>query len=311
MYEAVTDRVSELARGDGMRLPRWMSTTTVSFVQDRESGSATLRAYDMTTQEVRDIVSVATGIDAYGWSPERHLLAYITTDSQSYPHLNFQEVVGGGATMPVATLGRAFGRELTPYDDRRIEFSPDGSRVLVAYTPADGEPGRTPTADESPLQVRGADGSRQFAVATDREPSMAVWSVDGARAYYRDEGGTHAWVAATGRTERAPGNPAWFNPSASKDGKWIAYDTGATTKSVAVQMVDLGTGKRTKLSGAGWFHPVAANERTVWVQRAQPCSPDCLQPVVPGPEVAALDTRTLKERKLALPTLVGADFLYR
>lgn len=310
LYEAVPDRVSELARGEGMRLPKWVSTSAVSFVQDRTDGSATLRSFDLRTQEVSEVLEVASGIDAYDWSPDRQLVAYITTDAQSYPHLNFQEVVGGGATMPVATLGRALGRELTPFDERSIEFSPDGSRVLVVYTPADGESGRTPTEDESPVQVRGIDGVRQFAIGPDREPSMAVWSADGARVYYRDSKGTHAWVAATGRTERAPGNPAWFNPTASRDGKWIAYDTGATTTSVTVRMVDLGTGNRTRLSGQGWFHPVTANERTVWAQRAQPCSPDCLQPVVPGPEVVSIDTRTLKMRKLAIPTLVEADFLY-
>ena len=311
LYEAATDRVSELARGEGMRLPKWMSKSTVSFVQDRADGSATLRSYDLTTQEVRDIASVAGGIDVYGWSPDRQLVAYITTDAQSYPHLNFQEVVGDGATMPVATLGRALGRELTPLDERLIEFSPDGSRVLVVYTPADGAPGRAQTEDESPMQVRGVDGSRQFSINSDREPSMGVWSADGARVYYRESKGTRAWVASTGRIERAPGNPAWFNPAVSKDGKRIAYDTGATATSVVVQMLDLGTGKRTRLTGQGWFHPVVANERTVWAQRAQQCSPDCMQPVVPGPEVVAIDTRTLKQSRLSIPTLIGADLLYR
>lgn len=309
LYDVKTDVVTQIAQGEGLSLAKLVSKTEVSFLQDMGAGT-TLRLFNIKTQEVRDLFTVATGINTYGWSPDGQTVAYITTDAQAYPHLNFRSLVGEGATQTVATLALALGRGTTVLDQIKLQYSLDGGHVLVVYTPADGQEGQAVGAEQSQLQIRGQDGSLAYAVDQDREPTMAAWAPDGTRAYYRTGKNVRAWVAASGRSETVRGAGAWFDPWVSPDGALIAYDTGATTTSVGVRVLNLSKRTVAKLTGSGFFHPVFAHPKTVWVQRVQRCEPDCLDPVIPGPEVFAVNVVTGAQRKLALVTLIDVDVLY-
>lgn len=306
LYDVKADTITQLARGEGLSLAKFVSATQVSFLQDT-GGATTLRVLDTKTREVRDLLSVPTGIQTYGWSPDRQVIAYVTTDAQAYPHVHFRSLVADAATQTVATLARALGRDSTALDEARIEFSPDGEYVLIVYTPADGD---GVPAEQSQLQVRSIDGGLAYAADHASDPTMGLWSADGSRVFYRTRRGARAWSPASGRSLQLKGGVAWFDPWVSRDGRSIAFDTGATSLEVVVRTLDLRTGEKKTVSKAGYFHPVVANARTVWAQRVQPCDPDCLNPVVPGPEVIAIDLKTGDQRKLAIATLVDVDVLY-
>jgi Tol biopolymer transport system component len=309
LYDVKTNAVTQLARGTGIRSPKWASSAEVAFLQD-QGEQTTLRLFDARTKQVTDLFSIATGIRAYGLSPDKTLAAYITTDSQSYPHLAYRFLAGGGGTQTVATLARAPGRGVDPADQTSIEFSPDGQSILVVYTFADGDGNRAVAADASQFQIRGVDGSLVFAATHRRDPTMGFWSPDGKKVYYRTDTGARVWTAKTGTSEPLKGGVKWFDPSISRDGKLIAYDSGAYDAKVHVEMLTLKTAQRVSLTKGGFYTPVFANARTVWVQRAQPCKPDCAQAVSAAPEVDAVDVVTGVMTKIALPTLQDLDVLY-
>jgi len=308
LYDVKTDAISQFAQGEGLALAKFITETDVSFLQDAGGGSV-LRAVDLKTRKVRDLFSVPGGIQTYGWSPDHQTVAYITTDTAAFPHLYFRQIVGTGAPRAVTTLARAFGRESDISDQLHIEWSADGNSVLVVYTPADGEPGsHAVTDDASQLQVRGADGSLQFSADQSGEPTMGVWS--GKSVYFRARTGVRHWVPGKTASVGARGGLAWFDPSASRDGRFIAFDTGASSMSVRVRRFDVKTKVTSDVTPQGFFSPVYVDANTIWAQRVQRCEPDCLTPIVAGPEVDAFDIKTGKGKKLALTTLVDADVFF-
>src|SRR5437899_3002822 len=135
------------------RMSRWLDANHFSFIRGDSSGTAAvLRTVDLKTSMTTDVFSSPTGINVYGWSPDGQTVAYITTDSSGYPHLSYRSVPDG-ATQPVATLARALGRGVGSSDESLIQFSKDGSFVLVVYTPADGTGAAIPP-EQSQFQVR-------------------------------------------------------------------------------------------------------------------------------------------------------------
>ena len=309
LYGVEADTNTKFAEGEGLAQAKFLDSGTVSFVQS-SGASGTLRAVDLKTREVRDIFTVGSGINAYAWSPDRTTVAYVTTDPRAFPHLHFRSVVGDAPVQTVATLARAHGREFVTSDQIRLQYSPDGSHLLMVYTPADILRDEKVPPDRSQLQVRGADGSLAFGADMATDPTMAAWSADGTKVYFRAGGSVRSWTVGKRSSLAVRGVRPWFNPWTAPSGDHIAFDTGASTVGVRVQRFILDGAKVQSISPTGFFHPVVADEKTVWAQRVQKCEPDCLNSVVPGPEVVAFDLEAGTQTKLALTTLVDVDVLY-
>lgn len=312
-YDVRRDRVAEVATGRGLRLPRWVSRREISFLQDSGDGfgtPTTLRMIDLKTGDLRDVLSVDTGMRTYAWSPDRSVVAYVTVGSDGFPRIRYQTVGGGGGMRPIATLARILGRERHGGDQERIEWSRDGRRVLVVFTPADGDPGRPATPEESQLQVRSFDGTLLFAADHEEDPTMGFWSPGGARAYFRTVGGARFWGSRDGRVHGLAGSPRWFDPWQSPDGNLIAYDTGASGAGVRTHVYDVRSGGDRTITGPLRASPVFATTKTVWVQAYRRC-PNCLGATEPEPEVFAVNLRTNEVTSLAIRSLQDVDVLYR
>jgi len=311
VYDAKKDveRVVARAQSGGLTLPRWMDAKTVSFVQeDADSAAAAVTRLDLQSRAVTQLFDVAGGIRAYGWSPDHGTVAYITMDSRGFPYLQYYSLLTQAKTS-AGSLALALGREVTPDDDVRIDWSEDGTMVLVVYTPADGEQGERVPSPQSQLQVRDAGGGLVFGARHTDQPTHAVWSSNQKRVYFRTDQGARAWVAATGAIEGVPGGTRWFNPSIR--GRRMAYDTGQDDPAARIRVLNLRAGSTETVGGSGRFHPLFASDRAVWAQVLERCVGSCLYPTVPTNQVVRINLRNDREATLALQRLQGADVLYR
>jgi hypothetical protein len=146
----------------------------------------------------------------------------------------------GNANQVWLRTGNARPRALTPpitfggrggsIDDRiLVSFSPDGRYVLVVDTALAGAAPASP--DQASVQVHSVpDGNLVFvppsALASsgklDPFVTMAAWSRQTDRLYYRDQAGVHTWdPPATVGT--LAGGLSWYFPSMSPDGRFVAY----------------------------------------------------------------------------------------
>jgi hypothetical protein len=305
LYDAKANTARMLARGGDLQLPRWIDANTVSFVQNSGTAS-TLERIDLKSQEVTQIFSVDTGIQAYGWSPDRDTVAYVTTDQDAYPHVRFRSI-SDGATQSVATLARALGRGATRSDQLRVEFSKTGDYVLIVYTPADGDASVPP--EQSQFQIRTSGGTLAFAAPMSQQPTMGAWTPGGTKIVYHDSSGVKTWTASSNST-RALRKLSYFDPWPSRDGRFMAFDSGLST-TVRVRVLDLNTLNVQTVSKAGRAFPVFAATNVVWAQDVKACSEGCESPAQLGDHVYAIDVRTGAERLLALKGLLDVDVLYR
>jgi hypothetical protein len=302
LYDVKTNKTRQVTQGGTVSMPRWLDAAHFSFVQ----GGTTLKIADLKAATTNDVFTAPGGIQAYGWSPDGQTVAYIETDSSAYPHLRYRSL-SDGATQSVATLARAPGRGVTSSDQRRIQYSKDGGKVLVVYTPADGDPGSPVPADQSQFQVRGIDGSLSFSVDMDRDPTMGLFSRDGRTVYFMDESGVRSWTASSGST-RTLRHMQWFDPWQSPDGAFIAFDTGSFSTKSRVKVFDVRALTVRTISRPGRALPIVAGPKTVWAEEVLPCSDSCDGPTFGT--VFAIDTKSLAEKRLPVQSLQDADVLY-
>jgi len=302
LYDVKTNKTRQVTQGGTVSMPRWLDATHFSFVQ----GGNTLKIADLKAATTSDVFTAPGGIQVYGWSPDAQTVAYIETDPSAYPHLRYRSL-SDGATQSVATLARAPGRGVTPSDQRKIQFSKDGGKVLVVYTPADGDPSSPVPADQSQFQVRGIDGSLSFSDDMDRDPTMGLFSRDGKTVYFMDKAGVRSWTVATGAT-RIVRHMQWFDPWQSPDGSFVAFDTGSFSTKSRVRLFDLRALTVKTISKPGRVLPIVAGPQTIWAEQLLPCADSCDGPTF-GP-VFAIDTKTLAEKQLTVQSLQDVDVLY-
>jgi len=309
LYDVAADTVRPLTQSGSARSPRWMGPGLVSFISDGVGGerSSALMQLDIKGSAITELFRVATGIATYGWSPDLSTVAYVTVDDHDFPQIHYR-AMANGSIRTVATLARQFGREGVDDDQLRVEYSPDGERVLIVYTVAGGG-GEDVSPDSSQLQVRTSDGSLAFAPEQRNGPTMGAWAADGSAIFFRINAGARTW-RIDGSTGSVPASPVWFNPAVSRNGRYIAFDTGASDPRVVIRLLDLRRGTVKIIGERGRAHPVFAANRIVWAQRIRRCTGECLVPGEPVLEVVAIDITNGTEKPLAITSLLDTDVRY-
>ena len=191
------------------------------------------------------------------WSPDESSVAYLVyTDAPG--------MVSGSAHQLWLKAGKAPARALTPLiplfgrggslDDQTIvRFSHDGKYLLMVDTYVAGGPPATP--DQAIVQVHSVpDGSLVFVPPSAlSQPgnkffyyvTMAAWSHQTDRLYYRDRDGVQVWepnMYSTQKTIAAGLN--WFLPSISPGDRFVAYvvtEGGSSLSQPHVEVRDLAT----------------------------------------------------------------------
>ena len=233
LYDGETGRRRRLttdgvARHDSM--PRFRSGGMVTYLSsNQESGpDPAMFEVDLATGTSQMVRRLPGYIGAYDWSPDGNALAYYGAPAE-----------GGATELHITGDGLPRLRRFVPilgrggfinYDETRVEWSPDGLRLLVHDTALD-------TSQDETLYILNADGSDARAP---RLGTWARWSADGRTVYCHCATTLTAndwlWKAidvTSGASTPLP-IPSGARPSVSPDGRLLAYDDGRDTPSVYV-----------------------------------------------------------------------------
>jgi hypothetical protein len=191
--------------------PQFVSGTAVAY----ETSANEIVKADLVSGSATVLATYATGFDSgqYAFSPDGKLMTYLDT--------NAWHLVGPSGNRVLSTLPAAPGRGVNPTsDDSFLRFSPDGLYIAYFQTFHVGGTGET-----APDQIRRA--SDGVLVYSTSGATMAVWASVPSRLFFRDAANSvKRWDASSGVSPMT--TLAWIRPSASPDGRWIAYTFGAT-----------------------------------------------------------------------------------
>jgi hypothetical protein len=190
--------------------PQFISGTTVAY----ETAANEIVKADLTAGTATVLATYTQGFDSgqYAFSPDGTLLTYL--DSNAW-HL-----VGPSGNRVLSTLPPAPGRGVSATsDDSFLRFSPDGLYVAYFQTFHVGGTGET-----APDQIRKtSDGALVYSTSG---ATMAIWASVPSRLFFRDGANSiKRWDASSGVSTMT--SLAWIRPSASPDGRWIAYTFAA------------------------------------------------------------------------------------
>lgn len=186
--------------------PQFVSGTAVAY----ETGANQIVQADLVSGTATVLAIYTPGFDSgqYAFSPDGKLMTYL--DSNAW-HL-----VGPSGNRVLATLPAVPGRGVSPTsDDSYLRFSPDGLYIAYFQTFHMGGSGAT-----APDQIRRAsDGTLVYSTSG---ATMAVWASVPSRLFFRESANTiKRWDASSGVSTMT--TLTWIRPSASPDGRWIAY----------------------------------------------------------------------------------------
>jgi Tol biopolymer transport system component len=190
--------------------PQFISGTTVAY----ETAANEIVKADLAAGTATVLATYTQGFDSgqYAYSPDGTLLTYL--DSNAW-HL-----VGPSGNRVLSTLPPAPGRGVSATsDDSFLRFSPDGLYVAYFQTFHVGGTGET-----APDQIRKtSDGALVYSTSG---ATMAIWASVPSRLFFRDGANSiKRWDASSGVSTMT--SLAWIRPSASPDGRWIAYTFAA------------------------------------------------------------------------------------
>jgi dipeptidyl aminopeptidase/acylaminoacyl peptidase len=277
LYEAETGERRRLTT-DGVERhdfkPRFRARGRVTYLTSSEEfgPDPTLVEINLVNGKRHALQRLPGHIRAYDWSPDGKALAYYRAPSDD--GVTELHITGNGPDRLrrfVPVLGRG---GFIDYDETRLEWSPDGRRLLVQDTALD-------TSQDETLYILNADGTN---AAAPRLGTWARWSADGRTVYCLC---TTTPVQADCRWQaidvtRDVGKPlaiaAGARPALSPDGRLLALDDSADTPSVHV--LDLhapGSGLRFVARGA--IAPVWLTPSGLAFTNTRPCphsEDDCL-----------------------------------
>ena len=233
IYDAATDQRRPLTT-DGTAQhdfkPRFRDGTRVTYLSSREEfgPNPTLVELDLSGGQGHTLWQLPGYVRAYDWSPGGNALAYYGTPAED-----------GAAELHISGNGPPRLRRFVPilgrggfinYDETRVEWSPDGRRLLVHDTALD-------TSQDETFYILNADGSDALAP---RLGTWARWSADGRSVYCHCATTITAndWLWKAIDVTSGAGTPLLIpsgaRPSVSPDGRLLAYDDGQDTPSVYV-----------------------------------------------------------------------------
>jgi hypothetical protein len=231
LYDAGADRSDELAvppRGVRYEQPRFAGAKHVSYVESAASDPDASPVAEQTAIVLRTLAGGATQVLvrtngrvlATAWTRDGATLAYLTTDYDGpEPHTIRLFDLASRTTKVLRTFPQHEGRGVSQDDDVSLEWSPDGTRLLVTDTHLDATRRTVFLLDRA-----GRD------VIPPTIGTYATWSRDGAWFAMRSyEEGTPTWWRVTGKGERTDlgMRGATVRAAFSPDGRYIATDDGA------------------------------------------------------------------------------------
>jgi hypothetical protein len=272
LYDGETGRrrltTDGMARHDSK--PRFRGGGRVTYLtSSQEFGpEPTMFEFDLATGKSEMIRRLPGYIRAYDWSPDGNALAYSSAPAQ-----------GGAPELHITGNGLPRLRRFAPiegrggfinYDETRIEWSPDGHRLLMVDTALDTAVG--PSLEKT-LYVLNSDGTDAI---TPGLGTWARWSADSRTIYClcatlpnTDDCRWQAIDVATG-TRTPLLIPSGARPSISPDGRLLAYDDGQDTPSVHV--LDLRTpGNQPRFLARSAMAPVWLSPSRLAFTNTRPC----------------------------------------
>jgi WD40 repeat protein len=313
LYEAESGRRRRLttdgvARHDSK--PRFRDGSRVTYLtSNKEFGpDPTLVEFDLTNGQRHALRRLPGLIRAYDWSPDGKALAYYGTPGDD--GVTELHVTGNGPERLrrfVPILGRG---GFINYDETRIEWSPDGRRLLVQDTALD-------TSQDETLYILNADGSN---AAAPRLGTWARWSADGRSVYClcatnltKADWLWHSVDVATGVSTPLQ-ILSGSRPSLSPDGHLLAFDDGEDTPSVYVLDPRM-PGNQPHLLARGAIAPVWLSATRLAFTNTRPCphsEDECIagghgSMFEPAGTAAAFDLPTGRRSSLPPFATDGAD----
>jgi WD40 repeat protein len=275
LYETGTRQRRRLTHDGAVRhdsQPRFRDSTRITYLSstDESGPDPALVEYSLSNGRSRTLQRLPGYVGAYDWSPDGTTLAYYGAASEGSP-TELRIDGDGGRPDRIRRFSAIQGRGgYVNYDETRVEWSPDGRRLLVQDTALD-------TSQDHTLYILDADG--RDAVAP-RLGTWARWSAGGQRVYclctpataLAPAAGECTWQAidiTTAATTPLP-IPAGARPSLSPDGRFLAYDDGEDTPGVHV--LDLRSpASRPRLLASAAIAPVWLNSSRLAVTDTRRC----------------------------------------
>jgi hypothetical protein len=313
LYEAETGKrrpltTDGLARFDSK--PRFRDERRVTYLASNEEfgPDPALVEFDLTSGQSRTLRRLPGRVRAYDWGPDGKTLAYYGAPADD--GVTELHVTGSGAPS-LKRFAPVLGRGgFTNYDETRIDWSPNGLRLLVQDTALD-------TSQDQTLYILNADGSNAAAL---RLGTWARWSADGRTVYClcattltRTDWRWQA-IDVTNGASTPLLIPAGARPSLSPDGRRLAFDDGEDTPSVHV--LDLRTpGSLPRFVARAAIAPVWLSPSRLAFTNTRPCpdsEDECLagghgSMFEPAGTAAAFDLTTGRRSPLPSISTDGAD----
>ena len=250
--------------------PRFRPGTngTVSFFVNASDGKGgNIFDVDPTTKKATRIVPAAP-VRTLGWSPNGDALAYVAglDDTEGVWVYLFDPVSKASRRIKRLPACASCGRGIADLDERRVSWSPDGSKILIVDTTLDNDPG---------ISMFVFDRSGKDVVPA-RAGTQARWSADGGAIYYEQtdplaKANLKALDVATNKLSSLPVTGG-VRFAVSPDAKFLAYDDG---KVDSVFLLDLTSKAKRKLAagalGALWLDDDAIVVTEVRACRADEC----------------------------------------
>ena len=232
LYDGETGRRRRLTTDGSARHdsePRFRNAGMVTYLSSAEESGPdpAMFEFDLATGKSEMVRLLPGYIRAYDWNPDGNVLAYYSAPASDGP--TELHITGNGLPRlrrftPI--LGRG---GFVNYDETRVEWSPDGRRLLMQDTALD-------TSQDATLYILDADGRD---VLAPRPGTWARWSSDGRTVYCNCSptlaAGECVWMAidVAGGVSTPLLIPSGARPAVSPEGL-LAFDDGEDTPSVYV-----------------------------------------------------------------------------
>jgi hypothetical protein len=240
-----------------------------SSSNDPIRGSGVIARMNLNDLKPVPVVAVTGEVMDVAWSPDGSSVAYLLyTDAPGLGSGAANQLwikIGNNAPRPLTPLIPLFGRGGSVDDQILVRFSPDGKYLVMVDTYVAGAAPSSP--DQATFQVHSVpDGGLVWVPPGTLNPSgrgqfttMAAWSHQADRLYYRDQAGVHTWDPP-GTVGTMAAGLTWYSPTVSADDRYIAYVRAAGDNALLgqpyVEIRDLTSSSVRDLAGirsAPWF----------------------------------------------------------